>query len=187
RRAQLRVLGTFTQRLVLAEQFKTLAQLGIEGRDFRQQGIVGLAPFRHVVYAMQVADHAPGTAHAFAGVDHGLHEVGPGRRCFGLKQLLDQLTILVQQAPDGWLDMFGLEHIELRQTGKIEEGIGACGHGYGPVAYLKMKRAIGMRWPLWLTWGHLVNFSSASRYLALVRAITSAGILGPGAILFQSS
>ena len=57
---ELRVLGTFPDRLVAGKKLEVLAKLGIEAADFGQHAVVGIAPLRYVIDRVQMSDDAPG-------------------------------------------------------------------------------------------------------------------------------
>ncbi len=118
-----RVLGAVAQRLVFLEQLQVLAQFGVEARHLGQHLVVGLAPGRHVVDRMQVADDAPGAAEGFEADRQRPGKILPGGGRLVGGQALDQFASCGQQRLDGRFDMFGLDEIETRKVGEIEKGI----------------------------------------------------------------
>ena len=108
------------QQLELGEQRKVLPQVGIEAGNLRQHGVVSLAPRRHVVDRMQVADDAPGARQALAGIEHRLHEGIPG--CGGIRrnQAIDQGAVFVEQLAYGGGDVFRLNSVKAGQPAEIE-------------------------------------------------------------------
>ncbi len=124
-----RVLGAAAQGLVFLEQLQVLAELGVEARHFGQHFVVGLAPGRHVVDRMQVADDTPGAAEGLQAVGQGAGKIGPGGGGGVVGQAGDQVAAGGQQRFDGRFHMLGLDEIETREVGEIEEGIGGV-HGF---------------------------------------------------------
>jgi hypothetical protein len=118
-----RVFGAGGKRLEPGEQREVLAELGVETADFGQHGVVGLAPFRHVIDRMQVADDAPGARQPLAGVGQGRDEAVPGGGCLGSRQGVDQRAVFVEQFADGGGDVVGNDGVEAGQAAEIEEWV----------------------------------------------------------------
>ena len=123
-----RIFGTGAQRLVLLEQLQVLPELGVEARHLGQHFVVGLAPGRHIVDRMQVADNAPGAAEGLQAGGQRAGEIRPGGGCRIVGEAGDQVAAGGQQGFDGRFDVLGLDEIETGKIGEIEEGIGGV-HG----------------------------------------------------------
>ena len=109
------------QRFVLLEQRLVLAELGPVLGDLRQVGVVGLAQRRVVHHRVQVRDLAPGAADALVRVLERRDEFVPGRFC--LQRGLGGGATVGEQLLDRGRNVLRLDPLELRQAGKIEQGI----------------------------------------------------------------
>ena len=126
------------QGLVLLEEGQVLAQFAEEAGHLRQQVVVGLAPFGHVIDAVQVADDAPGPGEVLDAVVEGRREIVPGGRHGGGGEARHQGPAVGQQLLDGGPHVGRLDAVEGRQHGTGladggKKGIGAHGLFSGDV------------------------------------------------------
>ncbi len=74
---------------------------------------------------MKTADHAPGARPGRSPASSiGADEAVPGRRGGVGGEALDERTVLVDEAADRGLDMFGPDVRETRHAAEVEQGVG---------------------------------------------------------------
>jgi hypothetical protein len=114
--------------LVARVQALVAAHAGPELGHPRQGGVVGGAQRGRVHHGVQVADHAPGAAQAFAGHVQRARQRGPVGRRVGTHGGFQRRLGVGQQLVNGGGHVFGADLVEQRQVGKVEEGVVGKAH-----------------------------------------------------------
>ena len=117
---ELAVFRPVSERLVAFEQLQVLPNISIEGGDFGQHCVVGFAPGRNVIDAVQVTNHPPGPAQSLSRRCHGFDEVLPAWRGIRAGEGVDEAAVFLEQLADGGCDMLRKNRIEVREVGKIK-------------------------------------------------------------------